>query len=295
MSKVSSLIKKIGNKYNLFLLKLNKAIRVIKPSIKYEKLLSQLSSIGIKENDTVLIHSSLSKIGNVDGGALTIIKAFLNTVGSEGNIAMPTYSYVGSMSGTAKSENFIFLPKQTPSVVGIITETFRKTPNVKRSIHPTHSVCALGKDADYITNGHLNADTNFGPDTPFHRLRLLKGKIVGIGINRGPVTIYHTIEDFFLEEFKGVYLNQKFPIKVESNNEIVIKHISIHNPEFHKIRIDKNAEIEKWFTNYFRKKNMLHEGGFGDTTIWWMDIQKLYDELFLLKEQGITIYNIPKS
>lgn len=275
--------------------KLQKRLRKLKPFIRTEKLAKQLKDVGLEPGDVLIVHASLSKLGNVSGGAQSVIEAFQQVIGETGTLVMPSFSYIDSMINTSLVKDYVFKASSTPSVVGLISETFRKIPNVKRSIHPTHSVCALGKDADYITNGHLNADTNFGPESPFHRLRLLKGKIVGIGINRGPVTIYHTIEDFFLEDFKGVYLNQKFPIKVESNNEIVIKNISIHNPEFHKIRIDKNAEIEKWFTNYFRKKNILHDGVFGDTTIWWMDIQKLFDELVLLKERGITIYNIPKS
>ena len=41
----------------------------------FEILVKDLNSIGIKKGDTVMVHSSLSSMGNVDGGAETVIEA----------------------------------------------------------------------------------------------------------------------------------------------------------------------------------------------------------------------------
>ncbi|MDQ3110645.1 MAG: AAC(3) family N-acetyltransferase [Bacteroidota bacterium] len=275
--------------------KLVKKLRFLKPTIKKDKLKKDLLNVGIQPGDTILVHSSLSKTGNVEGGASTVIAALIETVTEKGNVAMPSYSYVHSMIQTTKEADYVFIPDTTPSVVGFITETFRKWKNIKRSIHPTHSVCVHGAGAEFITSGHLEAETNFGLNTPFHRMRELKGKMVGIGVTTSIIPLYHSIEDFYPEEFPGVYIPQSFPVKVMVNNEVVEKKIFVHDPAFHADRIDKNSKIESWFRNHFRQQGLLYEGTFGDGEIWWMDMQSLFAELLTLKKKGISIYNIPTS
>jgi aminoglycoside 3-N-acetyltransferase len=289
MSYYNRILKKINSLKTLF----NKSTRKYKKKVTKESLLQDLAVAGINENDTILVHSSLSKIGNVDGGPVTIINCLLEKIGPKGNLIMPSYSYLGSMMDTAKNENFIFDPQINPSVVGIITETFRKLTGVKRSIHPTHSVCAYGPMANYITGNHHLTETNFGTGTPFHHIRELQGKIVGLGISIGPVTIYHTLEDFYPELFKGVYLEHPVSFKVSVNGQELIKKVSIHNPTFHSERIDKSSHIESWIADHLRNKKILHESGFGTSTIWWMNIQELFDELLVLKSKNISIYGVP--
>ena len=134
-----SIFKRISNKLNIYNQRLSKAFRKYKPLVKKERFVRDLSRVGIKKGDTLLIHSSLSKLGNVHNGPQTIIDALIEGVGDKGNIVMPSYSYINSMLGTTTEENYIFDSLTTPSVVGIITNIFRKAKNIHRSIHPTHS------------------------------------------------------------------------------------------------------------------------------------------------------------
>ena len=101
-------------------------------------LLNDLKRIGIKRGDIICVHSSLKSIGEVDGGANTLIDTLLNVVGEEGTILMPvfTYSFVGNKDAQP------FDIKNTGSKTGLVTEIFRKRKGTKRSNHPTHSVVA---------------------------------------------------------------------------------------------------------------------------------------------------------
>lgn len=204
-----SIFKRISNKLNIYNQRLSKAFRKYKPLVKKERFVRDLSRVGIKKGDTLLIHSSLSKLGNVHNGPQTIIDALIEGVGDKGNIVMPSYSYINSMLGTTTEENYIFDSLTTPSVVGIITNIFRKAKNIHRSIHPTHSFCAFGPEAEFIVEGHLLANTNFGIDTPFHNIRKLGGKIVRLGISR-QITIYHMIEDFFPNNLRMCICQKNF-------------------------------------------------------------------------------------
>ncbi len=289
------IIRRVKNKINSEKKKALKHFRVLKKEISQNKLVKDLEKAGINRGDTLMVHASLSRIGNVNGGAATVIAALLERIGDKGNLVMPAFSYVSSMANTARADNYVFDPLSTPCVVGKIPEEFRKMPDVKRSIHPTHSISARGPHSIEITEGHLNAETNFGKNTPFHKIRELKGKIVGLGISIGPVTIYHTVEDFYPELYGNVYLSKPEPIKVLVNGKETTKSVFIHNPEFHAVRIDKDEIIEKWMTKHLKEKGILHESTFGSGNIWWMDIQDLFDELIALKKNGISIYKVPES
>lgn len=270
-----------------------KRLRKFKAPIKTEQIQEQLVKSGIKPGDTIFVHASLSKLGNINGGANSVIEALQLAIGDQGTLVMPCFSYVQSMLNTVSEKDYVFNPNTTPSVVGLITETFRKLPDVKRSIHPTHSVCAWGKHASEIVGGHFEASSNFGNGTPFHQTLIKSGKIVGLGISIGPVTIYHCLEDLYPRLFDGVYLPHSFELKVVVEGTIRVKKILIHDPLFHKNRIDKSKQIERWFRNHLKSKGILHEDKLAQTNLWWMDINELFNEMLILKEKGITIYSVP--
>lgn len=94
-------------------------------------LIRDLRALGIKENDTVLVHSSLSALGFIEGGAETVIEALKEIITEGGNLLFPTLSYA-----TVNLDNLNFDVRNTPCCVGIIPETFRKQPDVIRSIRP---------------------------------------------------------------------------------------------------------------------------------------------------------------
>ncbi|NCQ29508.1 MAG: AAC(3) family N-acetyltransferase, partial [Armatimonadetes bacterium] len=53
------------------------------------QLVEDLRKLGVKQGDSLMVHSALSALGLVRGGADTVIDALLEAVGSEGNVAMP--------------------------------------------------------------------------------------------------------------------------------------------------------------------------------------------------------------
>ena len=50
-----------------------------------------LQSMGLRRNNVVEVHSSLSAFGWVDGGADAIVDALMNVIGEQGTIVMPAY------------------------------------------------------------------------------------------------------------------------------------------------------------------------------------------------------------
>ncbi len=153
-------------------------------TVRKEKIIRSLREAGISAGDLVFLHSSLSSIGHVEGGADTVIDAFLEVLGDEGTLAV---SAMSSMSP--------FDAATAPVNVGIISETLRKRPNAYRSLRPIHSVAAVGKKAQWFTEGHENCETNCGAGTPYLKLREAGGKIVLLGVDMNRNTTLHAVED----------------------------------------------------------------------------------------------------
>lgn len=114
--------------------------------------------LGLDSGGCVVIHSSLSSLGRVDGGAETVVDALCEIVGDDGTVMMPTFTRYDRP----------YDPGASPSTVGAITEAFRKRPDAVRSAHPTKSVTAVGPDADSLVADH-DPRNSIGPGSPIHR------------------------------------------------------------------------------------------------------------------------------
>lgn len=139
--------------------------------------------VGIEVGDSVVVHSSLSAFGCVEGGAGTVVDVLLDAVGDRGTVAMPTF--------TRYDEPYD--PKSSPSTVGAITEAFRVRPNVVRSSHPTKSVAIRGPDADHYAAGH-NPGNSLGPRSPIHRVVADGASILLIGVDHTANSTLHVAE-----------------------------------------------------------------------------------------------------
>ena len=128
-----------------------KEIKRAAARITKERIVKDLRKLGLKEGDDVLLHSSLKSIGYVEGGARTVIHAIVDVISLSGTLIVPTYSVKGTMYATCKTKDYIFNPHSSPTGLGHIPAAFLKFPNKYRSIHPTHSVSAIGKNAKFIT------------------------------------------------------------------------------------------------------------------------------------------------
>lgn len=151
---------------------------------------NDLESLGLPQNAVVMMHSSLKSLGQVPGGAETVINTIINYLSPGGTLLMPGLSYL-----SVRSDNPVFNVCKTPSCVGIIPETFRRMDGVKRSLHPTHSACGMGKQAEELLKSHHKDNTPCGSNSPFHLLPKVDGYILMLGCGLKPNTSMHAVEE----------------------------------------------------------------------------------------------------
>ena len=149
---------------------------------------SQLCGLGLHSGMNLLVHSSLRRVGSVVGGADALIDCLLRILGPEGTLMMST------VSGNVNRDQPVFHVLETPSTVGTLGNVFRRRPGAIRSLHPIHSIAALGARAEFFTSGHLEARTPWSADSPYGKLMRNQGQILFLGTNFACNTCIHALE-----------------------------------------------------------------------------------------------------
>ena len=130
-----------------------------------------LKDLGLGPGDHVLVHSSLSSLGPVEGGAVTVVDAFLEVLSPEGTLVVPTFGDFGA-----------------------IMEEVKQRPGVVESIHPRASVAALGGKAGEICQEHWKAEMAHTVGTPYARIGDLGGYVCLLGVDQDRNTTLHAVE-----------------------------------------------------------------------------------------------------
>src|SRR5690625_6183304 len=142
-----------------------------------EILLNDLKKLGINQYGTLKVHSSYKSIGDVDSGPYTVLDG-LSEYMKDGLLVLPTHTW-----SHVNQKNPVFHVEDSESNVGILTELFRKREGVIRSLHPTHSVAALGKDAKDFTAGNEKLDTPVARNSSYGKHLDRNAHIMMSGIN----------------------------------------------------------------------------------------------------------------
>src|SRR5699024_12305885 len=103
---------------------------------KKEEINKQLETMNIDSEGSMISHSSMKSIGEVEGQADTVLDAFSEFI-KDGLLVFPTHTWAHINEEQPK-----FYVEETPTNIGILTELPTKRPALVRSLHPTHSVAA---------------------------------------------------------------------------------------------------------------------------------------------------------
>ena len=153
--------------------------------ITRQQIAAALGEIGVRRGSVLFVHSSLSSIGIVAGGASEAVAAIREVLGAAGTLAVPafTFSHPGGP---------VFDPRRERSQMGAISEEVRSLPEARRSRHYLHSVAAAGPRGAELTCRH--GASAWAADGPFWQLFELDADILLLGVPYTRCTQFHVVE-----------------------------------------------------------------------------------------------------
>lgn len=231
-----------------------------------EALKQHLQQMGFAGTETIMIHSSMKAIGEVEGGAETVIDAMMEYF-QEGLLLLPTHTW-NQMS----EEYNVFNPQTEPACVGILPNLFMRRKGVVRSLHPTHSIAAYGKRAEEYIQGEENITTPCAPNGCWGRLLEEKAKILLIGVTHARNTFIHAIEEMWDVPERLTAEPVLFQVKMPDGSLRATPVYRHYNPYTDHI----SEEYDKMQEGYFRTEAAV-KVRFGDAQCILCDAGRLYE------------------
>lgn len=168
--------------------------------LTYGDLKLALTSLGLT-NKPVIAHASLKALGHIEGGAETVLRILLASVGA---LVMPTFTYktmvtpqVGPPNNGITYGKDADLNRMAESfradmpadpIMGVLPETLRRQPAARRTSHPVLSFAGLRADAA------LEAQTLLNPLAPIGVLAEEDGWALLLGVDHTVNTSIHYAE-----------------------------------------------------------------------------------------------------
>lgn len=227
-------------------------------------LMIQLERMGIDRKGTILVHSSMKKIGEADGGADTVLDA-LSSYMEDGLLVLPTHTW-----SAVNSDNPRYYVESSPVCVGILPELFRKRAGVVRTRHPTHSVAALGRDAITFAEGDERLDTPCHRGSAWGKLLDRKAKILLIGVDLRSQTFFHGIEEWSEVPGRLTDGHEQLYTVLRDGSEISVpsrRHVGSPSENYGKVQ------------TLLERKGAIEKREFGDAAVLVCDTEKMFDIL----------------
>ncbi|WP_435097087.1 aminoglycoside N(3)-acetyltransferase [Halarchaeum sp. P4] len=197
-----------------------------------DRLVDDLRALGVEAGDVLLVHSSLSSLGWVPGGAQTVVDALQRAVTDSGTLVLPTHS-----SQLCSSELWSnppipddwlpevreAMPAYDPDVtptrgMGAIPECFRTHPDVRRSAHPSNSFAAWGAERDAVVDNH-GLDYGLGEESPLAAVYERDGRVLLLGVGHEANTSLHLAED--RAEYDTETVTEEGPVRRDGERQWV--------------------------------------------------------------------------
>ncbi|MDO4667208.1 MAG: AAC(3) family N-acetyltransferase [Streptococcus sp.] len=259
----------------------------LKPITK-QILIETFKKLGIKRGDILLVHSSLSELGYVIGGAETVFLALVEMVGSEGTLVVPSQTVEISYPSTwqyppVPEEWFEIIRENLPAyhekksfskAMGQFSNFLGHLPTAKRSQHPMYSFTAVGLNAEKITSHH-EFDFPFGQTSPLAKLYDMGAKILIIGTDFETNTSLHLSENFL-------------------GREVIIESSKIYDNGVQKWTDFKNVDLDKYddyleIQQRYFQQTVPNMEMINDATIYCFDMKSCVDfttEYYIRKEKS---------
>jgi len=252
-----------------------------KSSIELDEIKKFLLDSGVQDGSTIFVHSSWQSLDSGNFTATDLIQMLRHYVGENGTLAMPAFP-------EHQKANKVFNVRRTPSAGGLLTEVFRRYPNVERSINLNHSICAIGKNAEYLISEHHLCETSWDKKSPYYKITQIENAwIIGLGVGHRLkiATSLHCVESLLRKS--NPYFKKLF------KDKICYKYIDKNKNEGKHCFIKREGQIyTPKLAKFFSKKELIEERISG-VDIYAIRASTLVNKAIKLAQEGRTMYLWP--
>ena len=172
--------------------------------ISRNDIIEDLRKLGVREGMVLEVHSSLSSLGYVVGGAQSVVDALLEAVGFNGTLVMPIQSSENTepsfwVNPPAERQLWAKIRESTPAFkpdesdithMGRIAENLNRRPGSYRSYHPSCAFVTYGKYGKLIAQKQ-SLDFPLGEQSPLAEMYNLPTYVLLLGVGYDNCTGMH--------------------------------------------------------------------------------------------------------
>ena len=251
------------------------------------KLLACLRSLGVEPGDTVLLHSSFEEHHGFQGSIQEVTDVFIEAVGPSGHLLMVSLPY--------RSSSFLYLSKlrrfdvrKTPSMMGLLSELFRRRPGVLRSLSPSHPMLVHGPRAAWFVADHETCTYPCGPGSPFEKLVTADAKALFYNTSFGTYTFFHYLEHLVSSEMPfRLYTEQPFQVQV-------VDHDGVPStvPTYAFAADAMQRRRFQILEDELRKRNAIKEIRIGNASVQMVRIRETVECVLDMSRRGVYFYDL---
>jgi len=156
--------------------------------ITHKEIINGLKNFEFQKGNPVIVHTSLKAIGEIEGGAETLLSALIEFfTENDGLLCVPTHTW----------ESMVLDLNTPQSCIGVLPTVAAAHPRGVRSMHPTHSVTVFGSKcrAEEFVRGENAIDTPTSPDGCYGKIYREDGYVLLIGVGQTKNTYLHCVEE----------------------------------------------------------------------------------------------------
>lgn len=213
------------------------------------------------------LHTSMANVGKIEGGPKFITQALLDALDlTLHTLLVSALPYRGSFHEYLNTDP-TFDVRTADVAMGAVNERLASMPEAKRSIHPTHSVVAIGAKAEAYVEGHERDNTPFGEHSPYLKIFQNDGVIVLLGATLDNVTALHALEDEIGEAVYpyDIYDHRDYRVKCfDAEGKELTVSTKCHNPRRCLLRDGELMRPE------LEARGVMHTLPFGESELIWI-------------------------
>lgn len=254
-----------------------------------DELLHHLRAAGVSTGSTLVVHSSWLPYNGFRGKPADVVRVLKTAVGADGLLVMPSMPYHNMSSAEWLARGKPMNVRRSPSMMGMLSETFRRSEGVVRSQSVTHPLLAWGAGAEAFIAGHEATDRPFGEASPFGRMLERNALILGLDAPFSTFTFTHFVEDQLAASIP-VPLYAPEPVRgvlVDASGQEHEQWVRVLSAQANRLR------REHRLVDCLQRRACLHSAKVGHTALLWIRARDLLAGAQALVAEGSHFFDSP--